>query len=305
MRPLNNKETTTDSLTSSSASRVWRVLKKHNSVTQTTNKGQPLSERVLNRTFFSFDKVFGEDSTTGQVYDDVAKGLVDSVVNGLNGTIFAYGQTSSGKTFTMQGSGGYGGMIKTGTPTKARQAPGIVHLAARDIFKHIENEPNRVFLLRVSFIEIYNEEVRDLLISGAKEPNVLTIREDPRRGVFVNANENIVTSFTGLLDTLFAGEKNRSVAATGMNERSSRSHTIFRITVESRKKCSKKDEEDNKSDIEDSESEDEDITRIGDQDDGSVLISTMNLVDLAGSESVRHTGATGERMKEGAKINQR
>ena len=304
MRPLNNKETTSESMSSSTASRVWRVLKKHNSVTQTTNKGKPLNERVLNRTFFTFDKTFGEDATTGQVYNDVAKGLVDSVVNGLNGTIFAYGQTSSGKTFTMQGSGGYGGMIKTGTPTKAKQVPGIVHLAARDIFKHIDEEPNRVFLLRCSFIEIYNEEVRDLLISGAREPNILTVREDPRRGVFVNANENIVTSFTGLLDTLFAGEKNRSVAATGMNERSSRSHTIFRITVESRRKVNNNDDDNSDSEDDDNE-DDEDLTKRIDQDDGAVLISTLNLVDLAGSESVRHTGATGERMKEGAKINQR
>ena len=306
MRPLNSKETTSESLTSSTASRVWRVLKKHNSVTQTTNKGQPLNERVSNRTFFTFDKTFGEDATTTHVYNDVAKGLVDSVVNGLNGTIFAYGQTSSGKTFTMQGSGGYGGMIKTGTPTKNNQVPGIVHMAARDIFRHIEQKRDRIFLLRCSFIEIYNEEVRDLLISGAGEPNVLTIREDRRRGVFVNANENIVTSFTGLLDTLFAGEKNRSVAATGMNERSSRSHTIFRITVESRKKITKKQSDDGSSDSEDSdEDDDDDITGGENQRDESVLISTLNLVDLAGSESVRHTGATGERMKEGAKINQR
>ena len=306
MRPLNSKETTTESLSSSTASRVWRVLKKHNSVTQTTNEGKPLAERILNRTFFTFDRTFGENVSTHEVYNDVAKGLVDSVVNGLNGTIFAYGQTSSGKTFTMQGSGGYGGMIKTGTPLKRKETPGIVHMAARDIFKHIEQERNRVFLLRVSFIEIYNEEVRDLLVSGMKEPTVLTVREDPRRGVFVNANENIVTSFTGLLDTLFAGEKNRSVAATQMNERSSRSHTIFRITVESRKISRTKKSDDGISDCEsDEEDNDYDITDETDQDDGAVLISTLNLVDLAGSESVRHTGATGDRMKEGAKINQR
>ena len=310
MRPLNNKETTSESMSSSTASRVWRVLKKHNSVTQTTNKGKPLNERVLNRTFFTFDKTFGEDATTGQVYNDVAKGLVDSVVNGLNGTIFAYGQTSSGKTYTIQGSGGYGGMIDSSTSTNTEQVPGIVHMAARDIFKHVQNDPNRVYLLKVSYVEIYNEEVRDLLVSGEEEASVLYVREDARRGVFINANENIVTSFTGLIDTLLAGEKNRSVAATQMNERSSRSHTIFRITVESRAKVTKHQAADktNENADDDSVTDEDDNSELestSDCEDGSVLRSTLNLVDLAGSESVKHTGATGERMKEGGKINQR
>jgi len=145
-------------------------------------------------------------------------GLVDSVLIGLNGTIFAYGQTSSGKTFTMQGSGGYGGM-KNEEGKRGSGVPGIVHMAARDVFDYIDNESDRVFLVRVSFIEIYNEEVRDLLVSGSKGDNVLSIREDPQRGVFVNSNESIVTDFESLLDTLFAGEKNRMVASTGMNER--------------------------------------------------------------------------------------
>jgi centromeric protein E len=275
MRPLNAKESTDESATSALASRVWRVLPQYNSVTQTTNTGQPLPERVTGRTFFSFDRTFGEDATTQNVYDGVAKNIVQSVVTGLNGTIFAYGQTSSGKTFTMQGSGSIDEGRRAG-------GGGVVHMAAMDIFGHIQNTPDRIFLVRTSFIEIYNEEVRDLLGGNA----VLQVREDPRKGVFVNANEEIVTDFESLLRILFAGEKNRAVAATGMNERSSRSHTIFRITIESRQ-TTDGNEGDSSS------------------DEGAVLISTLNLVDLAGSESVRHTGATGERQKEGAKINQR
>jgi centromeric protein E len=173
-----------------------------------------------------------------------------------------------------QGSGGEGG---------------VVHMAAQDIFSQIAQQPNRIFLVRVSFLEIYNEEVRDLLADSIQS---LQIREDPRRGVFVQSVEEIVTDFESLLRILFRGDKSRTFAATGMNERSSRSHTILRITIESREK----------------EIQDEfagDSENQGPSGDGAVRISTLNLVDLAGSESVRHTGATGERQKEGGLINQR
>jgi centromeric protein E len=273
MRPLNRNE--------GKHNRVWKVLPKYSSVAQTTREGQPHPERVTGRTFFTFDKTFGENTTTQIVYDSVAKGIVSSAVSGLNGTIFAYGQTSSGKTHTMQGSG----TIEEGT---VAGGGGIVHMAAADIFQHVQSQTDRVFLVRASFLEIYNEEVRDLLTSDNK---TLPIREDPRRGVFVQSKEEIVTDFSSLLDILFRGEKSRAFAATAMNERSSRSHTIFRVTIESRRKTSEESPE-NQSD------EDKD-------DDGAVLISTLNLVDLAGSESVRHTGATGDRQKEGGMINQR
>lgn len=270
MRPLNKTE--------GEKQRIWKVLPKYNSVTQTTSTGKPLSERVTGRTFFTFDKVFGEDADTCQVYDCVVKGIVSSVVNGLNGTVFAYGQTSSGKTYTMQGSG----TIQDG----ASSAGGIVHMAARDIFTHIQAQPDRMFLVRTSFLEIYNEEVRDLLSTSNQ---TLQIREDPRRGVFVQSQEEMVTDFESLLKMLFQGEKSRAVAATGMNERSSRSHTIFRITIESREKEERNDDDGYSSS----------------SGDGAVRVSTLNLVDLAGSESVRHTGATGDRQKEGGMINQR
>lgn len=274
MRPLNQVE--------GNKHRVWKVLPQYSSITQTTNAGKLLAERVTGRNFFTFDKTFGEDANTKQVYHDCAKGIVSSVVNGLNGTIFAYGQTSSGKTYTMQGSGS----IEEGSHSEG----GIVHMAAKDIFSHIQSQRNRMFLVRASFLEIYNEEVRDLLSNSNK---LLQIREDPRRGVFVKSVEEMVTDFESLLRILFHGEKSRAVASTGMNERSSRSHTIFRVTIESREKGRAED-----SDTENDENRDP-------AGDGAVRVSTLNLVDLAGSESVRHTGATGERQKEGGMINQR
>ena len=303
MRPLNTRES---SSSSNNERRCWRVLTKYNSITQTTNEGKPLPERINGRTFFTFDRTFAEKSNTGAVYEDVAKNIVHSVMGGLNGTIFAYGQTSSGKTYTMQGGG-----------SADRSTEGIVHMAAKDIFHHIHEstaqnrnqDHSKVYLIRVSFIEIYNEEVRDLLVTkGSGEDASLQIREDPRRGVFVDANEMIATSYDSLLDALFAGEKNRQVASTGMNERSSRSHTIFRITVESRNhssKCQDKDDDQDRDVSMEMNDGDEQKDDDGDDDGGAVLVATLNLVDLAGSESVRHTGATGKTQKEGGKINQR
>jgi len=285
MRPLNSNET------NGPGGRVWKVLPKNNAVCQTTKAGKPLSEIVEGRNFFSYDKTFGEKSTTKEVYSQVAEGITKSVVSGLNGTIFAYGQTSSGKTFTMQGAGTIeDGANKTGG--------GIVHMAARDIFSQIGNDTQREYLIRVSFVEIYNEEVRDLLVDNNR---VLRIREDPRTGVFVDATENYVQNYQTLLSTLFAGEKNRAFASTGMNERSSRSHTIFRITIESRAKNDNVGEENDDG----YDSEGQSTVSENDDDDGAVRVSTLNLVDLAGSESVRHTGSTGTRQKEGGMINQR
>jgi centromeric protein E len=276
MRPLNSKEHTHH--------KVWKVLSKYASVAQTTIEGKPLPERIAGRNFFTYDQTFDETSTTQQVYCAVAQPVVTTACTGLNGTIFAYGQTSSGKTYTMQGSG----TIAEGSYINIENGGGgIVHMAAHDIFSHITACANRVFVVRASFLEIYNEEVRDLLQDDSGSNKVLQIREDPRRGVFVQAKEMIVTDANGLLGVLWHGEKSRSFASTAMNERSSRSHTIFRITIESRS-------------FHDGNDEDEDQA-----DTGAVRVSTLNLVDLAGSESVRHTGATGDRQKEGGLINQR
>lgn len=156
---------------------------------------------------------------------------------------------------------------------------GILDLAASDLFQLMSERTDRVFLVRVSFVEIYNEVIRDLL-SDAADPTV-SIREDPRRGVYCEASEHGVADYDSISWALKKGSSRRTVESTSMNDTSSRSHTIFKLVVESKANA---------------------VT--GADTDESVLVASLNLVDLAGSESVRHTGATGQRAKEGGKINQ-
>ena len=222
-----------------------------------------LSSSTSGRDTFTYDHIYGTDSRTKDIYDQMVDPIVHSVVEGVHGTVFAYGQTSCGKTYTMQGHG---------------STPGILQMAVLGIFEKIESCPDREFLFRVSYIEIYNEVVRDLLDTSC---SVLKIRESRSRGVFVEAAERIVTDFSDITAALRFGDKQRHVEETKMNERSSRSHTIFKITLESKER----------------------VSDDGHEEDGAVLVAHLNLVDLAGSENVRHTGVAGERLREAGKIN--
>ncbi|TFJ85980.1 hypothetical protein NSK_002800 [Nannochloropsis salina CCMP1776] len=264
---------------------LWRCLPAHDSITLTGPDGNPLPDRSPGLSFFTYDKVFSENSSTSDVYHAIGRPIVSSVLQGFNGTIFAYGQTSSGKTYTMVGD-------ETGGEE------GVLHLAARDIFRLISETNDRDFLLRVSFVEIYNENIRDLL---DPETPSLSIREDPRKGVYLEAHESIITDFDSIMTALKTGSRHRRVESTAMNERSSRSHTIFRMIVESKARPAQSPALAPAAEAEGANPG----PSPGDGDmDGAVLVATLNLVDLAGSESVRHTGATGNRAKEGGKINQ-
>ncbi|KAH0466106.1 hypothetical protein IEQ34_006209 [Dendrobium chrysotoxum] len=214
-------------------------------------------------TKFDFGRVFGEDCKTVDIFEARTKEIVASVVRGFNGTVFAYGQTSSGKTYTMRGS------VKE---------PGIIPLSVLELFCSIEKEMDREFLVRMSYMEIYNEEINDLL---APEHRKLQIHESLERGIYVaGLKEEIVTSPEQVLELVeFA---HRHIGETNMNLYSSRSHTIFRMIVESRER-----------------SEEGDSINCFD----AVRVSTLNLVDLAGSERVVKTGAEGLRLKEGSHIN--
>ncbi|GAA0159238.1 hypothetical protein LIER_16063 [Lithospermum erythrorhizon] len=213
---------------------------------------------------YAFDHVFDQDCTNSQVYELVTKDIINAAVDGFNGTAFAYGQTSSGKTFTMNGS---------------ENDPGIIHRAVNDIFTKIHTINDREFLVRVSYMEIYNEEINDLF---AIENKKLQIHESLERGVFVSGlKEDIVNSADQVLKLFQLGEANRHFGETNMNIKSSRSHTIFRMVIESKTK-----DPDCRSSVDD-----------------AIRVSVLNLVDLAGSERIAKTGAEGVRLKEGKHIN--
>ncbi|XP_053317517.1 centromere-associated protein E [Spea bombifrons] len=216
---------------------------------------------------FNFDRVFHSNETTSQVYQETAVPIIRSVLQGYNGTIFAYGQTSSGKTYTMMG-----------TPSSL----GVIPQAVQDVFKIIQEIPTREFLLRVSYMEIYNETVTDLLCDDRKK-KPLEVREDINRTVYVaDLTEELVTIPDHVIQWIKKGEKNRHYGVTKMNEHSSRSHTIFRMIIESRERNDPGNSE---------------------NCEGAVMVSHLNLVDLAGSERASQTGAEGVRLKEGCNIN--
>ncbi|XP_077877984.1 centromere-associated protein E isoform X2 [Ictidomys tridecemlineatus] len=213
---------------------------------------------------FNFDRVFHSSETTKNVYEEIAVPIIDSAIQGYNGTIFAYGQTASGKTHTMMGS---------------EDCLGVIPRAIHDIFQKIKKFPEREFLLRVSYMEIYNEIITDLLCNTQKM-KPLIIREDINRNVYVaDLTEEVVYTSEMALQWITKGEKNRHYGITKMNQRSSRSHTIFRMILESREKGEPSNCE------------------------GSIKVSHLNLVDLAGSERAAQTGAEGVRLKEGCNIN--
>ncbi|RLN08957.1 centromere-associated protein E [Panicum miliaceum] len=208
---------------------------------------------------YAYDRVFAPTTTTRHVYDVAAQHVISGAMEGVNGTIFAYGVTSSGKTHTMHGD---------------QRSPGIIPLVVKDAFSIIQETPNREFLLRVSYLEIYNEVVNDLLNPAGQN---LRIREDPQ-GTFVEGiKEEVVLSPAHALSLIAAGEEHRHVGSTNFNLLSSRSHTIFTLTIES--------------------------SPCGEANEGeAVTFSQLNLIDLAGSESSR-AETTGLRRKEGSYIN--
>ncbi|ORX73689.1 kinesin-domain-containing protein [Linderina pennispora] len=275
IRPLNQREVR-NSTTVALNQLPWHVNR------DTIIQRQYHDGRFSQGNSYTFDKVFDQKDTTQKVYDNSVKGIIQSTLAGFNGTIFAYGQTSSGKTHTMHG--------------------------IRDMFSKIAQDERREYLLRVSFLEIYNEVLRDLL-----EPSKasLKIHENAKREIFVgDLSEHIVFNAEQVEELLAKGDRNRHIAGTNMNERSSRSHTIFRIVAESREKSeagsADSSSQDGDMDV-DQEKHHQRLSSgsLGETGEftGAVMVSCLNLVDLAGSERVGLTGAEGQRLKEGGHIN--
>lgn len=198
------------------------------------------------------------------IFEEIAMPIIDFVLEGYNGTIFAYGQTGTGKTHTMEGKD---------IPDEDK---GIMPRSFESIFKAIEADPSKQYLVRASYLELYKEEIRDLLSKNPK--NKLEIKEKPDSGVYVkDLSSFVVKSVKEIKEVMLTGRGNRTTAETLMNNQSSRSHSIFTVTIET--------------------------AQMGVDLKSHIHVGKLNMVDLAGSERVNKTGAQGERLEEATKIN--
>ena len=216
---------------------------------------------------FTFDYVYDQDSSQEMVYENSGRSAVLSVLEGYNATLIAYGQTGTGKTFTMEGF-----HFDLADPLR-----GMIPRSVEEIFEYIESSDSsdHKFLVRVSYVQIYNEVISDLLKSDRVS---LQIREEKKKGVFVEGlSEWAVRSPEEIFVLMERGHNLRATASTKMNDISSRSHAVFIVVVE-QMNCLENGNE--------------------------IRVGKLNIVDLAGSERVRVTGATGKRLEESKKINQ-
>ncbi|XP_050126406.1 uncharacterized protein LOC126603560 isoform X5 [Malus sylvestris] len=214
----------------------------------------PPHERSAQSTSFTFDKVFGPGSTEA-VYEEGVRNVALSSLMGINATIFAYGQSGSGKTYTMRR---------------------IMEKAVDDIYNHMIKTPEREFAIKISGLEIYNENVRDLL--NTESVGNLKLLDDPEKGIVVEKLvEEAASSHQHLRSLIGICEAQREVGETALNENSSRSHQIIRLTIESTVRES--------------------------LDCRTSFVASLNFVDLAGSERAPDTHADGVRLREGCHIN--
>ncbi|KAE8354043.1 P-loop containing nucleoside triphosphate hydrolase protein [Aspergillus coremiiformis] len=211
---------------------------------------------------FTFDRVFPMNSKQADIFDFSIRPTVDDILNGYNGTVFAYGQTGAGKSYTMMGSDIDDDIGK-----------GIIPRIVEQIFASILTSPSNIeYTVRVSYLEIYMERIRDLLVP---QNDNLPVHEEKSRGVYVKGLlEVYVSSVQEVYEVMRRGGTARAVAATNMNQESSRSHSIFVITVTQKN-----------------------------LETGSAKSGQLFLVDLAGSEKVGKTGASGQTLEEAKKIN--
>ncbi|XP_061910307.1 kinesin-like protein KIF1B isoform X16 [Entelurus aequoreus] len=262
VRPFNSRETSKDSKC---------IIQMQGNTTTILNPKAPKEPAKT----FSFDYSYWSHTTPedpcfaaqNQVYNDIGKEMLQHAFEGYNVCIFAYGQTGAGKSYTMMGK-------------QEEGQEGIIPMLCEDLFEKINEDNNKEALsysVEVSYMEIYCERVRDLL--NPKNKGNLRVREHPLLGPYVeDLSKLAVTSYTDIADLMDAGNKARTVAATNMNETSSRSHAVFTIVFTQKKHDSETDLSTEK-------------------------VSKISLVDLAGSERADSTGATGTRLKEGANIN--
>ena len=213
---------------------------------------------------FTFDCVYSEDTKQEDIFAESAFPIIENILEGYNGTIFAYGQTGTGKTHTMAGI------------LDDPEHKGITPRAFETIFKSINIDTNKQYLVRASYLEIYKEEVLDLLNKNGIEK--LELKEKPGSGVYVkDLSTALVENSEKMMEIMLRGNKNRHVGQTKMNTESSRSHSIFTITVE--------------------------WGELGADGKSHIRVGKLNMVDLAGSEKQKKTESEGVRLEEAIKIN--
>ncbi|XP_072527593.1 kinesin-like protein KIF18A [Salminus brasiliensis] len=265
VRPLNSKET------DGNFKKVVHVVDGHMLVFDpkeeevTFFRGQKVGNRDVRKRAnkdlkFVFDRVFGEDSSQMDVFENTTKVVVDGVLNGYNCTVFAYGATGAGKTHTMLGSS---------------DNPGVMYLTMKELFNRMDLiKEEKVFDVAFSYLEVYNEQIRDLLANSGP----LAVREDGAKGVVVQGlTLHQPKSAEHILEALDYGNRNRTQHPTDVNASSSRSHAVFQIYLRQQDKTASLNP--------------------------NVRVAKMSLIDLAGSERASATNAKGARLREGANIN--
>ncbi|KAJ9559081.1 hypothetical protein OSB04_013695 [Centaurea solstitialis] len=235
-------------------------------VTITQNMGNKLIDKT-----FSFDKVFGPSSKQKDLYDEVVGPIVKEALEGYNWTIFAYGQTGTGKTYTMEGEGG---KTKNG---EFHEDVGVIPRAVEQLFNTLEAQ-NAEYSMKVTYIELYNEEITDLLALDDKSKKPISLMEDGKGAVFMRGlEEELVSSADEIYHILQKGSARKHTAETLINAQSNRSHSLFTITIQ----------------IKEHASDGVEVMKCG----------KLNLVDLAGSENILRSGATEGRAREAGEIN--
>ncbi|XP_030243669.1 kinesin-like protein Klp98A isoform X1 [Drosophila navojoa] len=263
VRPFNSRENDMDAqLIVEMEGKKTRLLKPRLQSIRDAGR-EAYHDFTFDYSYWSFDPEDSHFATQEQVYSDLGNDVVDCAYEGYNACVFAYGQTGSGKTFTMMG-----------TPSN----PGLIPRICEELFARMRvgQESGTGYRTHASYLEIYNERVKDLL-AAQSTGHALRVREHRSLGPYVeNLSQHAVSDFEEIQECIARGNAHRTTASTNMNDTSSRSHAIFTITF---------------------------VQAVFMNDMPSETVSKIHLVDLAGSERANATGATGQRLKEGAHIN--
>ena len=260
-RPLNNREVVKRD------PEIWEIQDSTIFLRPSWSERLLDSRKISTSKSYTYNYCFSPNELNNDVYTKTSKKVVEASLQGYNGTIIAYGQTGSGKTYTMMGSDGAELDKLFEKPTEKSEctkAKGIIILALEDLLSLIESNKSKSCYLSCSYLEIYNEQIFDLLSDSDKIAETLVMQEEKGRGFYIRGlSEHVINSIVDVEHLIQKGEANRHYAATSMNHQSSRSHTIFRVYVTSVS-----------------------ISTAFDASENITTESLLNFVDLAGSERV-------------------